>query len=408
MKKVFFFVLILLMSCALIAQPTNDVNADLTQNVIKLAPPAQELFVEIVPVAEVVSVQVVPSTDTTDCYEEIIVLNEVTSLEKTYEIKEVVSVEEIIPVTLPEPVVVAVPAQKHLPTNKVKVDKKTAPAKSNKPVPPTATADEILPLAEPVTGSLVDTACTNTKDTTKLVLPIKVVLPVQLLLTEDLFTEDEEYEKPCGPCKKTVLVPCPKPNKSETAQPFESDGAISKKMALDMPTAEKIKNDLIGCTLLEQIDGYCGGNWTITIAKGDIQKIDILQNSINGPYLFIDLYLILQNKSGGTAWAACQLQYEVGSYDWLLKTVYTKEMNYLKTGYYDQYVTIDEVTTPLMGTGKYLPLVNHCSTTLAVGGTYVVNNIVKKFYQLVPGNGVVFVHDYDIQNPQLHFVEFPF
>lgn len=418
MKKVFFFIQVLLMSCALMAHTTNDVNADLAKDVIKLATPTQELFVEIVPVDEEVSVQVVPSADTADCYNEIIVINEVTSLEKTYELKEVISVEEIVPVAVPEPVVVAKPAPKPIPTNKVKVDKKPAPAKSVKPEVPTSPAEEILPLAEPATepvesagvafAELTDTACTDTKDTTKLVLPIKVVVPVQLLLPTDLIPEDEESAQPCEPCKKPVLVPCPKPTKSEPTQPLESAGAISKKMALDLPTEEKIKNDLIGCTLLEHIDGYCGGNWMITISEGDIQKVDILQKSINGPYLFIDLYLILQTKSGGAAWVACQLQYEVGSYDWILKTVFTKEMNYVKTGYYDQFVTKGEVATPLMGDGKYFPLVNHCNTTLAVGGTYVVDNVVKKFYQLVPGNGVVYVQDYDIQNPQIHFIEFPY
>ena len=53
-------------------------------------------------------------------------------------------------------------------------------------------------------------------------------------------------------------------------------------------------------------------------------------------------------------------------------------------------------------------LTNHSEAELAVGGEYFDGTEVKKFFQIVPANGIMAVSDTHIQNVQVHFVEIPF
>lgn len=176
----------------------------------------------------------------------------------------------------------------------------------------------------------------------------------------------------------------------------------------DMPNQYSIKKDLVGRVVTEQEDGYAGGKMVITLNENNIKSIEIVNQSSMGPYLNYDVNLVLQ-ENGGALTVSCELQYERNQYNgWQLKIVLSKQINYIKTGYYDRYIKIGDVWGPLVGYDR-LPITNNSDITLVVGGVYFDGQIWKKFYHSLPGNEITdVIIDWNIHNVEIHFVELPF
>lgn len=176
----------------------------------------------------------------------------------------------------------------------------------------------------------------------------------------------------------------------------------------DMPNQYSIKKDLVGRVVKEQEDGYAGGTMVITLNENNIKSIEIVNQSSMGPYLNYDVNLVLQ-ENGGALTVSCELQYERNQYNgWQLKIVLSKQINYIKTGYYDRYIKIGDVWGPLVGYDR-LPITNNSDITLVVGGVYFDGQIWKKFYHSLPGNEITdVIIDWNIHNMEIHFVELPF
>lgn len=176
----------------------------------------------------------------------------------------------------------------------------------------------------------------------------------------------------------------------------------------DMPNQYSIKKDLVGRVVKEREDGYAGGTMVITLNENNIKSIEIVNQSSMGPYLNYDVNLVLQ-ENGGALTVSCELQYERNQYNgWQLKIVLSKQINYIKTGYYDRYITIGDVWGPLVGYDR-LPITNRSDITLVVGGVYFDGQIWKKFYHSLPGNEITdVIIDWNIHNMEIHFVELPF
>jgi hypothetical protein len=247
--------------------------------------------------------------------------------------------------------------------------------------------------------AIIDTLINANGTSVHVVIPVNVEVPVEINNEYVPVQKDTIVIKPETPVKPS------KPMKAyEASESWESSGFIGKRMSLIQPDEDKIKEDLVGCTVSEQLDGYQGGNWTITIADGTVRDVEIIDVTEDGQYLFYVVNVILQAE-GSPVVVSCDLQYQVGSYNWVLKTVYSKALNYQKTGYYDDFVTMKDIE---QGEDVALPLVNQCNVTLVVGGTYSDGIELKKFVQNVPGNGISYVKDSQIIDAKIDFVEIPF
>ena len=176
----------------------------------------------------------------------------------------------------------------------------------------------------------------------------------------------------------------------------------------DVPNQYSIKKDLVGRVVREREDGYAGGTMVITLNENNIKSIEIVNQSSMGPYLKYDVNLVLQ-ENGGALTVSCELQYERNQYsEWQLKIVLSKQINYIETGYYDEYITIGDVWGPLVGLDK-LPIINRSDITLVVGGVYFDGTVWKKFYHSLPANEKTdVIADWKIYDVKIHFVELPF
>ena len=228
-------------------------------------------------------------------------------------------------------------------------------------------------------------------------LPLNIDVPVEINNNMPSITEEDETA-PVSPIKSST--------KSQYSNSWEFSGGLSKRANLNEPNEIKIQNDLVGQTVTEDIHGYLGGDWSITLAEGDIKAVEILAKSNAGQHIYYDVNAFVQQQ-GGVVVVSCELQYEVGAYDWQLKSLVSKEINYANTGTYGAYMTIGPVIPSEMCDMAFT-LTNHSEAELAVGGEYFDGTEVKKFFQIVPANGIMAVSDTHIQNVKVHFVEIPF
>jgi len=232
-------------------------------------------------------------------------------------------------------------------------------------------------------------------------LPLNINVPVEINNNMPSITEEPEKEDETAP-----VSPVKSSTKSQYSNSWEFSGGLSKRANLNEPNEIKIQNDLVGQTVTEDIHGYLGGDWSITLAEGDIKAVDILAKSNAGQHIYYDVNAFVQQQ-GGVVVVSCELQYEVGAYDWQLKSLVSKEINYANTGTYGAYMTIGPVIPSEMCDMAFT-LTNHSEAELAVGGEYFDGTEVKKFFQIVPANGIMAVSDTHIQNVKVHFVEIPF
>ena len=232
-------------------------------------------------------------------------------------------------------------------------------------------------------------------------LPLNINVPVEINNNMPSITEEPEKEDETAP-----VSPVKSSTKSQYSNSWEFSGGLSKRANLNEPNEIKIQNDLVGQTVTEDIHGYLGGDWSITLAEGDIKAVEILAKSNAGQHIYYDVNAFVQQQ-GGVVVVSCELQYEVGAYDWQLKSLVSKEINYANTGTYGAYMTIGPVIPSEMCDMAFT-LTNHSEAELAVGGEYFDGTEVKKFFQIVPANGIMAVSDTHIQNVKVHFVEIPF
>ena len=221
--------------------------------------------------------------------------------------------------------------------------------------------------------------------------PISVVVPINLNINlpveinNVIPVAEEEPEEEVVLEPTTPVAPIKSSTKSQFSNSWEFAGGLSKRANLKEPNESKIQNDLIGQTVNEDIHGYLGGEWSITLGAADIKAVEILAKSNEGQYIFYDVNAFVQQQ-GGVVIVSCELQYEVGEYDWQLKSVVSKEINYANTGIYGAYLTIGPVI-PSQMCDMAFTLTNHSEAELAVGGEYFDGTEIKKFFQIIPANG---------------------
>jgi hypothetical protein len=265
----------------------------------------------------------------------------------------------------------------------------------------------VAPVAVPTTDTVVlVTETVELAEVAELTTTTDTVY-VQQVVTLDTLTQPVKAEITklvtelvAQPTKQLKYVDC------ATALEAES-GAVSKKIALTDPTTEKIKADLVGCTVSDHKDGYGGEDWNVTISENNIVKVQIVAKKSYEQFYYCNVNLVLQ-QTGGAILVSCELVYEVGVADWELKSVISQQINYVKTGFYDKFVILGTAAYSNDGLAMYQPLINQSASVLAVGGVYFNGVEWKKFYQIIPADCVAYINDVLVQDAQIHFVEFPY
>ena len=96
-------------------------------------------------------------------------------------------------------------------------------------------------------------------------LPLNINVPVEINnMTPAEEPKAEELEEETAPA-----VPIKSSTKSQYSNSWEFAGGLSKRANLNEPNEIKIQNDLVGQTVTEDVHGYLGGDWSITLGEGD-------------------------------------------------------------------------------------------------------------------------------------------
>lgn len=418
------------------------------EKVVEETPAVEEVFEEELTIEEVISEtegdvtvieEVVSSEEVVACDS---ITKETVDIVETVVVKKTVIIEEVKEVA-PEDnqlsvrvdtVIKEVPVEKEVIKEVIKevpvvkeipiIQKVEVPVIQEVEVPVVDTVLVEVPVVDTVEIPAIDTVNVPVYDTLQIVqtdtvviegekAPINVVVPINIALPLNINVPVEINnnmpsitEEPAKEDETAPISPVKSSTKSQYSNSWEFSGGLSKRANLNEPNEIKIQNDLVGQTVTEDIHGYLGGDWSITLAEGDIKAVEILAKSNAGQYLYYDVNAFVQQQ-GGVVVVSCELQYEVGAYDWQLKSLVSKEINYANTGTYGAYMTIGPVIPSEMCDMAFT-LTNHSETELAVGGEYFDGTEVKKFFQIVPANGIMAVSDTHIQNVKVHFVEIPF
>lgn len=164
------------------------------------------------------------------------------------------------------------------------------------------------------------------------------------------------------------------------------------------PDEEKVKKDLKGRTI--EGNNYANIKWLI--AEGEIKELNILDVKKEKEDYIYDISLVVQ-EYGGALKGHIVVRYELGTHDdWTIQGVLSKELDYVITGKYNDYI---ETKVEVSG----LWVKNNYDRPLAVGGMAFkrYSNSWYKFYCVIPGNDTDRVArsmiDYKID-----FVELPY
>jgi len=178
------------------------------------------------------------------------------------------------------------------------------------------------------------------------------------------------------------------------------------------PNTENIKRDLIGRKITPQPKSYYSQSWFWEIKEGDIREIEIVSDKKQGDTYLFGVRLILQSD-GGAHEAFVNLTYALRQNDdWTIEFLENKSVSFVKTGKYDNCVTIEQKSDGGIYE-RYLQFTNHCDVTLVVGGTVLPEQRGRNweiFSTRVEPNSTsrigglfsVSVGDY-----QIHFIERP-
>lgn len=175
------------------------------------------------------------------------------------------------------------------------------------------------------------------------------------------------------------------------------------------PDAEKIKHDLIGRKISDQPNGYHRQGWYWKIEEGEIKEFQILNESKQGNDYLFEIRLVLQ-ADGSAQEMFINLTYILGNNnEWTIEFIESKQVNVVKTGKYDNCVTIQRKGW----SGEYyLELINHCDVALVVGGEILpeFNGQWQKFSAVVNANEkseVGGLFSVSIIDYKIHFIERP-
>ena len=164
------------------------------------------------------------------------------------------------------------------------------------------------------------------------------------------------------------------------------------------PDEEKVKKDLKGRII--EGNNYTNIKWLI--AEGEIKELNILDVKKEKEDYIYDISLVVQ-EYGGALKGHIVVRYELGTHDdWTIHGVLSKELDYVITGKYNDYI---ETKVEVSG----LWVKNNYDRPLAVGGMAFkrYSNSWYKFYCVIPGNDTDRVArsmiDYKID-----FVELPY
>ena len=139
------------------------------------------------------------------------------------------------------------------------------------------------------------------------------------------------------------------------------------------PDVENLKQNLINRRIVEQTDGYFGRGWAWQITSdNDIKSIKIDKEEKVGNDYELDVHLVLQKESQSQYEADLTLICVLGQEDnWKIDFIKTKDIHIVKTGRYDDCVTI---STPKSYWGNNLQFTNNCDVNLIIGGQMLENN----------------------------------
>lgn len=164
------------------------------------------------------------------------------------------------------------------------------------------------------------------------------------------------------------------------------------------PDEEKVKKDLKGRTI--EGNNYANIKWLI--AEGEIKELNILDVKKEKEDYIYDISLVVQ-EYGGALKGHIVVRYELGTHDdWTIQGVLSKELDYVITGKYNDYI---ETKVEVSG----LWVKNNYDRPLAVGGMAFksYSNSWYKFYCVIPGNDTDRVA-WSMIDYKIDFVELPY
>lgn len=164
------------------------------------------------------------------------------------------------------------------------------------------------------------------------------------------------------------------------------------------PDEEKVKKDLKGRII--EGNNYTNIKWLI--AEGEIKELNILDVKKEKEDYIYDISLVVQ-EYGGALKGHIVVRYELGTHDdWTIHGVLSKELDYVITGKYNDYI---ETKVEVSG----LWVKNNYDRPLAVGGMAFksYSNSWYKFYCVIPGNDTDRVA-WSMIDYKIDFVELPY
>ncbi len=178
-----------------------------------------------------------------------------------------------------------------------------------------------------------------------------------------------------------------------------------------LPGNEKIEIDLIGRTLSEQPNGYHSSDWRWIIEPGEVRDLTIVNKKEYSNECLYELNLIVQDaaKKGASYQAKVNVNYVLREKDdWEIEFLESKQMDIVKTGKYDNSITVEKTSGGWLYEGSfYLTFTNHSDVVLVVGGDalYRYDNQRKKFYENVRDNSSTRIGRID--EHEIHYIERP-
>lgn len=160
-------------------------------------------------------------------------------------------------------------------------------------------------------------------------------------------------------------------NNSQSAKIDEMSKQINQmilKITPKSPSADQIKSDLAGRSVIGADGDYLDLSTSRTIDETAIQDIKIINAEHYGQNYTIEAQVTLNGDAGGKFIATVRLEYLLAdNVRWELKMIESRKLEPVKTGRFDTCVT--SKLEKRYGT-SYLYLVNHTDQTLLVGGRY--------------------------------------
>ena len=134
------------------------------------------------------------------------------------------------------------------------------------------------------------------------------------------------------------------------------------------PNVEQLKNDLNGRVIVNQTAGYY--NWTINSSE-DLKELEVLNTTDNGKEILFDTQLKLQRTN---QWdAIINVRYVLSdNEDWWKLETFNSQMNIVRTGKYDNCVSIEGKSRGnIFNMGYTIESTNRCDVELVVGGEWL-------------------------------------